>query len=189
MSGRSPGEVLTVAQQVASAVTTTGRYSWQLDITLNYGTPIVRTVTGTTFVVAEDASAFGAGWTFHGADRLVDITASGSNPAGQLRVLGSTGWAFYTQLTDRLSHLGGVSHVGLTSHLPMHRYGWNGEMTREGGNPWGPRENPLVEYRWLHGDYLQALNIPVLKGRALDSRDGKNTTNVTSPIAKSCSPI
>ena len=86
--------------------------------------------------------------------------------------------AFYTQLNERLSHLGGVRHVGLTSHLPMHRYGWNGEMTREGGNPWGPRENPLVEYRWLHGEYLQALNIPLLKGRALDSRDGQNTTNV-----------
>ena len=54
----------------------------------------------------------------------------------------------------------------------MYRFGDNGEMTREGGNPWGANENPLVEYRYLYGDYLKALGIPVLRGRALDSRDG-----------------
>jgi putative ABC transport system permease protein len=68
--------------------------------------------------------------------------------------------------------------VGLTSHLPMWRYGWNSEMRREGGNPWGPGENPLVEHRWIYGDYLDALKIPVVKGRALDSRDGQNTATV-----------
>jgi putative ABC transport system permease protein len=86
--------------------------------------------------------------------------------------------SFYSQLVERLSHVGGVQHVGLTSHLPMYRFGWNGEMAREGGNPWGPGENPLVEYRWMSGDYLKALNIPVLKGRTLDSRDGQNTGTV-----------
>jgi putative ABC transport system permease protein len=51
-------------------------------------------------------------------------------------------------------------------------------MTREGGNPWGPSENPLVEYRWIYGDYLKTLAIPVIEGRALDSRDGPNTLTV-----------
>jgi predicted permease len=50
-------------------------------------------------------------------------------------------------------------------------------MTREGGNPWGANENPLVEYRYLHGDYLKALAIPVLRGRALGARDA-TTKNV-----------
>jgi predicted permease len=86
--------------------------------------------------------------------------------------------AFYSQVVERLSHVGGVQHAGLTSHLPMHRFGWNGEMTREGGNPWGPHESPLVEYRWISGDYLKALRIPVLRGRTLDSRDGENTGTV-----------
>ena len=70
------------------------------------------------------------------------------------------------------------STSALTSHLPMYRFGNNGEMTREGGNPWGASENPLVEYRYLHGDYLKALGIPVLRGRALDSRDGADTNGV-----------
>jgi putative ABC transport system permease protein len=86
--------------------------------------------------------------------------------------------AFYSQVIERLSHVGGVQHVGLTSHLPMYRFGWNGEMLREGGNLWRADESPLVEYRWISGDYLAALKIPLLKGRALDSRDGQNTTNV-----------
>jgi len=50
---------------------------------------------------------------------------------------------------ERLKPLGGVQYVGLISHLPMYRYGSNGEMTRAGGNPWGANSNPLVEYRYL----------------------------------------
>lgn len=48
----------------------------------------------------------------------------------------------YRSLYERLAAIGGVQHVGLTSHLPMYRFGNNGEMTREGGNPWGANENP-----------------------------------------------
>jgi putative ABC transport system permease protein len=84
----------------------------------------------------------------------------------------------YRTLHERLAQMGGVQHAGLTNHLPMYRFGSNGEMTREGGNPWGAGENPLVEYCYLYGDYLQALGIPVLRGRALDSRDGPNTNGV-----------
>jgi predicted permease len=62
--------------------------------------------------------------------------------------------------------------------LPMYRFGNNGEMTRQGGNPWGANENPLVEYRFIYGDYLKALGIPLLKGRSLDSRDGPTSFNV-----------
>jgi predicted permease len=83
----------------------------------------------------------------------------------------------YRTLDQRLSQLGGVQYEGMTSHLPMYRFGNNGEMTREGGNPWGANENPLVEYRYLHGDYLKALAIPVLRGRGLDARDA-TTKNV-----------
>jgi len=86
--------------------------------------------------------------------------------------------AFYRALDDRLAHLGGVLAVGLTNHLPMYHYGSNGEMTREGGNPWGANENPLVEYCYVYGDYLKALGVPLRRGRALDSRDGPNTRTV-----------
>jgi putative ABC transport system permease protein len=102
-----------------------------------------------------------------------DVSLSGPRYAAPGAVRG-----FYTELQQRLERLGGVQHVGATSHLPMYRFGFNGEMTREGGNPWGAGENPLVEYRWFHGDYLKALGIPLLRGRVLDSRDGPNTLSV-----------
>src|SRR3954464_410669 len=76
----------------------------------------------------------------------------------------------YRALGARLAQLGGVQHAGMTSHLPMYRCGSNGEMTRDGGNPWGANENPLVEYCFLYGDYLEALGIPLLGPRAVDSR-------------------
>ena len=106
------------------------------------------------------------------------VIAFDISPSGPRYRDGAAISALYRALDERLAQLGGVQHVGLTSHLPMYRFGNNGEMTREGGNPWGANDNPLVEYRYLYGDYLKALGIPLLRGRALDSRDGANTNGV-----------
>ncbi len=109
------------------------------------------------------------------ADHVItfDIAPSGSRYRD-----GAAVSSLYRTLHERLAQVGGVQYAGLTSHLPMYRFGDNGEMTREGGNPWGASENPLVEYRYLYGDYLKALGIPVLRGRPLDSRDAANTKGV-----------
>ena len=102
-----------------------------------------------------------------------DVAPSGPRYKG-----GAAVSTLYRTLDERLAQVGGVQAVGLTSHLPMYRFGNNGEMTRQGGNPWGANENPLVEYRFIYGDYLKALGIPLLKGRSLDSRDGPTSFNV-----------
>ena len=60
----------------------------------------------------------------------------------------------------------------------MKDFGWNGEFSIEGDNPWPPNQAPLVEYRWFYGDYLKTLGIPLLKGRLLDARDGRASTAV-----------
>lgn len=86
--------------------------------------------------------------------------------------------AFYRDLHARLSQVGGVQHVGFISHLPMYRFGTNGEMQIEGTLPWGPNNAPLVEYRWYYGDYFAALGIPLIRERWLDSRDGDQTLTV-----------
>ena len=78
--------------------------------------------------------------------------------------------AFFSELVDRLRPIGGVQSVGLTSHLPMYRFGWNGEMSIQGGNPWGPGEAPLVEYRWIAGDYFRTMGIPLVQGRLFSSQ-------------------
>lgn len=85
---------------------------------------------------------------------------------------------FYRELYARLSQVAGVEGVGMTSHLPMYRYGTNGEFQIEGGTPWDAKDAPLVEYRWMHGDYLQTLGVPLLSGRMLDQRDGAGTRTV-----------
>jgi predicted permease len=93
--------------------------------------------------------------------------------------------AFYRDLQERLARMGNIEAVGMTSHLPMYNFGWNGEFQIEGGTPWGPNDAPLVEYRWMHGDYLKTMGIPLLKGRMLDAqdRDGTRTVLINQAMA------
>jgi predicted permease len=85
--------------------------------------------------------------------------------------------AFFGEVYSRLSRIGSIESAGLISHLPMHDFGFNGEMSIEGGNPWPDNQAPLVEFRWFHGDYFKTVGIPLLKGRMLDGRDGHGTTS------------
>jgi putative ABC transport system permease protein len=86
--------------------------------------------------------------------------------------------AFYAGLIERLRAHGDIESVGAISHLPMYRFGTNGEMSAEGGNPWGPGEAPLVEYRWVAGDYFDTVGIRLLTGRLFDERDRQDATQV-----------
>jgi predicted permease len=99
-------------------------------------------------------------------------------PAGARYAAPAAVRALYRDLHARLSQVGGVQHVGFISHLPMYRFGFNGEMQIEGKQPWGPNDAPLVEYRWFYGDYFKALGIPLVRGRMLDARDGDGTRTV-----------
>jgi putative ABC transport system permease protein len=101
-------------------------------------------------------------------ERLVSFDVA---PAGQRYQDDGRVVAFYNELLERLRPMGGIEAVGITSHLPMYRFGWNGEMTIEGGNPWGPNDAPLVEYRWIAGDYFKTMGIPLLKGRLFTEQD------------------
>jgi putative ABC transport system permease protein len=86
--------------------------------------------------------------------------------------------AFWRELNTRLGQAPGVESVGMTSHLPMFNFGWNGEFQIEGGAPWGANSAPLVEYRWFHGDYLKTMGIRLLQGRMLDERDHAGAATV-----------
>jgi YD repeat-containing protein len=92
-AGFNPGDVLVAAAQVASPVTTTGRHTWGLRVVIPGQAD--QNLSGVTYVAPQDASPFGAGWTFAPVDQLVNIPADGNGPAGQLRVFGTGGWRFY----------------------------------------------------------------------------------------------
>ena len=102
-----------------------------------------------------------------------DVAPSGPRYQDPAQISG-----FFGELLDRLRPIGGVESVGLTSHLPMYRFGWNGEMSIEGGNPWGPGEAPLVEYRWIAGDYFKTMGIPLMQGRLFTGQDRKGALQV-----------
>ena len=108
-------------------------------------------------------------------DRIVSFSVT---PAGPRYKEDASVTAFYRELNAQLSQVQGVDSVGLVSHLPMLDWGWNGEFQIEGSTPWAANQAPLVEYRWLHGDYLKTVGVPLLKGRLLDARDGQGTRTV-----------
>jgi putative ABC transport system permease protein len=95
--------------------------------------------------------------------------------------------AFYDALLPQVAALPRVEKVAATSHLPMYNFGWNGEVSLEGGNPWPATSAPLVERGWVSPGYFSTLNIKVLKGRAFDNRDtatGEPVTILTKATAE-----
>jgi len=110
--------------------------------------------------------------------RIDRIIAFDLNLSGQRYREPAQSRAFYRDLYERLSQVGIIEGAGMTSHLPMYNFGWNGEFQIEGGTPWGPNEAPLVEYRWIYGDYLKTMGIPLVEGRLLDRRDGDGSRKV-----------
>jgi putative ABC transport system permease protein len=110
--------------------------------------------------------------------RTEGVIAFDLSPAGPRYAQPPAVRSLYRDLHDRLSRLADVRYVGFISHLPMYRFGTNGEMQVDGTLPWGPNDALLVEYRWFYGDYFQALGVPLVQGRWLDARDGANTRTV-----------
>lgn len=108
-------------------------------------------------------------------DRIVAFDVA---PSGLRYQAPEQGLAFYRELEARLAHVGGIESLGMTSHLPMYRFGWNGEFSIEGGNPWGPNDAPLVEYRWIYGDYFKTMGMRLLSGRMLGDRDRQGSRAV-----------
>jgi putative ABC transport system permease protein len=146
---------------------------------------------GNTLVVAEIAVAFallvGAGLLVKNlvllrsrdagirTDHIVSFSVAPTGPRYQSA---DSATAFYRDLYARLSQVQGVDSMGLTSHLPMLDWGWNSEFQIEGPTPWNANQAPLVEHRWLYGNYLETMGVPLVKGRMLDSREGKGARTV-----------
>ena len=78
---------------------------------------------------------------------------------------------FYRNLEDRLANLPGVTAVGATTVLPL---SWSEDrrgVTVEGSQPRRPEDVPRLGLRLVSPGYLEALEVPLLKGRALGGAD------------------
>ena len=110
--------------------------------------------------------------------RVEGLVAFDLSPTGD-RYKDNAFQAFYRELLPRLKTLPGVTAVGATSHLPMYQFGWNGEVTLEGGNPWPARDAPLIERAWIDDGYFSTMGIQIVRGRPFTGRDTAAATRVT----------
>jgi putative ABC transport system permease protein len=78
---------------------------------------------------------------------------------------------FNEELLRRLQQLPGVKSVGLTSFLPATGSNSNSAFFAEGSPPSKPGAIPLATMVVIQGDYLQALGIPLRRGRAFTPSD------------------
>ena len=53
------------------------------------------------------------------------------------------------------------------------------EVTLDGGNPWAANQAPLIEDRWIGGDYFKTMGIAIVKGRPFTDHDREGAGHVT----------
>ena len=76
-TGHNPGDVYSLPLQVSGTVATTGNYSWSVTAAITVGTMVYNSsASGTTPIVANANSAFGAGWALSGTSQVLPGSAS-----------------------------------------------------------------------------------------------------------------
>jgi putative ABC transport system permease protein len=80
--------------------------------------------------------------------------------------------AFFDTALARIRALPGVRSAGLIDTLPMMEGGSVQPVVLEGTTEALPREQPTAAIRKITPGYLQALGIPLLRGRDVDASDG-----------------
>ncbi len=91
---------------------------------------------------------------------------------------------FYETLLERLRRLPGVTAAGGETRAPLEG-GWGSDFTAQG---WGPdRFGAEVRHREITPGYLEAMHVPVLRGRAVEARDrdgAEMTVLINSALAR-----
>jgi putative ABC transport system permease protein len=90
--------------------------------------------------------------------------------------------AFYTELSRRVRALPGVRAVGFITGLPLSPWDQVKEVEVV-GRPVNASEKPSVGYRVISDDYLATMEIPLLRGRAFDSRDHDQRNSAAGGVA------
>ncbi|MBO0725003.1 MAG: ABC transporter permease [Blastocatellia bacterium] len=86
---------------------------------------------------------------------------------------------FFKELEERVRMIPGVELAGYTTNLPLTRFGWMRCLIIEGHPlPRALAETPLVDYRQISPHYFETLGIQMMKGRAINEGDTRNTQPV-----------
>ena len=90
----------------------------------------------------------------------------------------TNGLPYLEQMRERVAAMPGVIDVGLTAHLPMSGYSWT-TNARRSDRPLAPGDvAPTVGWRFIHGNYLQTMRIPLKFGRPFAATDVTASTPV-----------
>jgi len=87
------------------------------------------------------------------------------------------GRVFYGNLLERVRRLPGVERAGLAVFLPLSFASQTAAVSVEGYSP-GENENLLIDNNSVSEGYFETLGIPILRGRAIDARDGQGAEPV-----------
>ena len=80
---------------------------------------------------------------------------------------------FYGRALARVQALPGVRAVGAINFLPLANWGMNGNVELA-GHPFPRGQEPIAEFRSVAGNYFETMGVPLLSGRLVDARDGKD---------------
>ena len=80
----------------------------------------------------------------------------------------------FTPVLEQLRATPGVIAAGVTTHIPLQRWGTNGTFRIVGHPKPTPGQEPHAEFRTISPGYLAALGIPLRRGR--DFNDGDHST-------------
>lgn len=88
-------------------------------------------------------------------------------------------WAFYRQLLDQLAAQPSFEVVGVTTHLPLSGQDLENGVTIEGAPPSPPGGDiPVAGMQGISPGYLEALGIPLRRGRPLTPQDREESLPV-----------
>lgn len=85
--------------------------------------------------------------------------------------------AFSSTLLEKMRALPGVQSAAIASNPPL-MTGWQTGFNLEGKPEPPPGQRPVMEMCVIQGDYFQALNAPLLRGRTFTERDTKDAPAV-----------
>ncbi|HEV2885146.1 MAG TPA: ABC transporter permease [Pyrinomonadaceae bacterium] len=85
---------------------------------------------------------------------------------------------FFSQLEDRVESLPGVETVGFITELPLSGQPNDSPFTVEGRPPAGPDQRMGADFRRVNQNYLQAMRIPLLRGRNFTEQEPRESAKV-----------
>jgi predicted permease len=81
---------------------------------------------------------------------------------------------FYQQLIPEIGRISGVQQVGVTNHVPVSGWNYNGGFEIDGA----PKPSSYTSYGLATSGYFHALSIPLKRGRLFDDRDRAGVADV-----------